>query len=63
MEREGEGGGIGVSGYIRLDSIMAAIHYYLERENYKVLEFLMTNFSYFKISAPFFLHHPRTNPP
>ena len=33
---------------------MAVIYCYLERENYKILKFLMNNFSYFVISASLF---------
>ena len=34
--------------------IMIVIHYYLERENYKVLKFRLIDSSYFEISASLF---------
>ena len=40
--------------YIRLDIIMTVIYCYLERENYKVLKFLLNNFTYFEISPSLF---------
>ena len=47
-------GKIVVPEYIRVNIIMAVIYCYLERENYKILKFLMNNFSYFVISASLF---------
>ena len=40
--------------YIRLDIIMTVIYCYLERENYKVLKFLLNDFTYFEISPSLF---------
>ena len=40
--------------YKRLDIIMTVIYCYLERENYKVLKFLLNNFTYFEISPSLF---------
>ena len=40
--------------YIRIDIIMTVIYCYLQRENYKVLNFHMDKYSYFEISASLF---------
>ena len=44
-----------VLGYVRLYMIMVVTHYYLERENYKVLKFHVNNYSYFEMNTSLFL--------
>ena len=39
-----------VTEYVRLGIVKVVIYYYLERENYKVLKFLMNNLSCFEMS-------------